>query len=145
VATERTRDYAAAAQSLGAGRRRLLLRHLLPASRGFLATQVVVLVPAFILAEATLSFVGLGFPDTIPSWGSMLIEAADVSAIRQFPWILAPAAAIFVVTLGANLVLDTAPLPPADTRAVPAGAPGRAAPSESTAGSPSSAGSRIAR
>lgn len=117
VASERTRDYALAAVSLGAGHIRVLFRHLLPACRGFLATQVVLLVPAFILAEATLSFVGLGFPDTVPSWGSMLIEAGDVSAIRQFPWVLAPAGAIFLVTLGANLVLQTPPLPPADTRA----------------------------
>jgi peptide/nickel transport system permease protein len=106
-----------AARALGAGHARLLFRHLLPACRQFLGVQVVLLVPAFILAEATLSFVGLGFPDTLPSWGSMLIEAADVTAIRQFPWILAPAAGIFTVTLGANLVLDTPPLPPLDSRA----------------------------
>ncbi|RPJ72309.1 MAG: ABC transporter permease [Acidobacteria bacterium] len=118
VAAERTRDYVAAAPSLGAGHGRLLFRHLLPACRPFLGVQVVVLVPAFILAEATLSFVGLGFPDTVPSWGSMLIEAADVSAIRQFPWTLAPAAGIFAVTLGANLALDTPPLPPRDSRPV---------------------------
>ena len=116
VASERTRDYAVAARSLGAGHARLLFRHLLPACRSFLAVQVVLLVPAFILAEATLSFVGLGFPDTVPSWGSMLIDAADVSAIRQFPWTLAPAAGIFAVTLGANLALDTPPLPPRDSQ-----------------------------
>jgi peptide/nickel transport system permease protein len=79
----------------------------------------VLLVPAFILAEATLSFVGLGFPDTVPSWGSMLGEAADVSAMRQFPWVLAPAGGIFLVTLAVNLLLDTPP--------VPAGDPGRPA------------------
>lgn len=114
VATERTRDYAAAARSLGAGHIRLLFRHLLPACRPFLTTQIVLLVPAFILAEATLSFVGLGFPETVPSWGSMLSEAADVSVIRQFPWVLAPAAAIFLVTLSVNLLLDTPPVPPGD-------------------------------
>lgn len=116
VAVERTRDYAAAARALGAGHARVLFRHLLPACRGFLATQTVLLVPAFILAEATLSFVGLGFPETVPSWGTMLMDAADVSVIRQFPWTLAPAAGIFAVTLGANLLLDTPPVPPADTR-----------------------------
>jgi peptide/nickel transport system permease protein len=114
VAAERTRDYAVAARSLGAGHVRVLLRHLLPACRSFLAMQAVVLVPAFIVAEATLSFVGLGFPDTVPSWGSMLMEAADVSAIRQFPWVLAPAFAIFAVTLGANLVAEEPPVPPLD-------------------------------
>jgi peptide/nickel transport system permease protein len=109
VAAERTRDYVTAARSIGASHSRILVRHLLPACGPYLATQVVVLVPAFVLAEATLSFVGLGFPDAMPSWGSMLSEAADVSAIRQFPWVLAPAAAIFLLTLGANLVLETRP------------------------------------
>ena len=120
VATERTKDYAAAARSLGASHARVLLVHLLPACRPFLATQAVLLIPAFILAEATLSFVGLGFPDTVPSWGTMLTEAADVSAIRQFPWMLAPAAAIFAVTLGANLVLDAPPPVPAGDGRAPA-------------------------
>jgi peptide/nickel transport system permease protein len=116
VAAERSRDYRAAARSLGASHARVLFRHLLPACGSFLAMQSVVLVPAFIVAEATLSFVGLGFPDAVPSWGSMLMDAADVSAIRQFPWTLAPAAAIFAVTLGANLVLETPPVPPVDQR-----------------------------
>lgn len=114
VAAERSRDYAASARSLGASHARVLFRHLLPTCRRFLAIQCVVLVPAFIVAEATLSFVGLGFPDSIPSWGSMLMDAADVSAIRQFPWILAPAAGIFFVTLGSNLVLEAPPVPPLD-------------------------------
>ncbi len=106
VAAERTRDYATAAVSLGAGPSRVLFRHLLPACRGLVATQAVLLLPSFILAEATLSYVGLGFPPTVPSWGSMLQEAGNVSAIADFPWTLAPAAAIFLVTLAANLMVE---------------------------------------
>jgi peptide/nickel transport system permease protein len=49
-----------------------MTRHLLPASYGFLAVQGTLLVPSFILAEATLSFVGLGFPESAASWGMML-------------------------------------------------------------------------
>jgi peptide/nickel transport system permease protein len=103
VAGERERDYAQAALSLGAGRARLLLRHLLPAARGFLAAQAALLAAAFILAEATLSYVGLGFPDPSVSWGVMLQEAANVSAMADAPWTLAPAAGIFLVVLGVNL------------------------------------------
>ncbi|MGE5199568.1 MAG: ABC transporter permease, partial [Rhodospirillaceae bacterium] len=103
VAGERERDYAQAAVALGAGRARLLLRHLLPAARGFLAAQAALLVAAFILAEATLSYVGLGFPDPSVSWGVMLQEAANVSALADAPWTLAPAAGIFLVVLGVNL------------------------------------------
>jgi peptide/nickel transport system permease protein len=106
VATERTRDYAAAAVSLGAGPARVLFGHLLPACRGLIGTQAILLLPSFILAEATLSYVGLGFPETVPSWGSMLHQASNVSAIADFPWMLAPAAAIFLVTLAANLLVE---------------------------------------
>jgi len=106
VATERTKDYAAAAVSLGASRARVLFGHLLPACRGLVGAQAILLLPSFILAEATLSYVGLGFPDTVPSWGSMLHQASDVNVIAEFPWMLAPAAAIFAVTLAANLVIE---------------------------------------
>jgi peptide/nickel transport system permease protein len=106
VAVERTRDYAAAAVSIGAGPWRVLISHLLPAARGVIATQAILLLPGFILAEATLSYVGLGFPDSVPSWGSMLHQASSVNAIAEFPWTLAPAAAIFAVTLAANLLIE---------------------------------------
>ncbi|MFB3853437.1 MAG: ABC transporter permease [Vicinamibacterales bacterium] len=105
VSAERDRDYAAAARSLGASHARLLFRHLLPASRGFVGTQVTLLIPAFIIAEATLSYVGLGFPDEVATWGSMLHEAASVAAISEFPWTVSPAAAIFAVVLAVNLTV----------------------------------------
>lgn len=121
VAAERRREYAEAAVAIGASHARVLVRHLLPASAGFLATQATLLLPAFILAEATLSFVGLGFPEPTPSWGSMLQEAASVTTIADFPWTLSPAAAIFVVVLALNLVMQgagatPAPAPPLNPR-----------------------------
>ena len=61
------------------------------------------LVPAFIVAEATLSYVGLGFPDPVASWGTMLHDASNVRAFADFPWLLSPAAAMFLVVLGLNL------------------------------------------
>ena len=106
VAAERERDYAQAARSLGMGRSRLLVRHLLPAARGYLATQATLLVPGFILAEATLSYVGLGFPDPEASWGSMLQESSNIAAIADAPWTLAPAFAIFAVVLAVNLIVQ---------------------------------------
>jgi peptide/nickel transport system permease protein len=106
VSAEREREYVAAAQSLGAGPLRVLAFHLLPACAGYLAVQATLLLPAFILAEATLSYLGLGFPDAAASWGSMLTEAADVNVIARFPWVLAPAAAIFAVTLATNAALS---------------------------------------
>lgn len=105
VATERRREYATAARSLGAGHARILLLHLLPAARGFLATQIVLLLPAFIIAEATLSFVGLGFAEPTSSWGTMLREAIDIRALAEFPWLLSPAVAIVSVVFGVNLLV----------------------------------------
>lgn len=106
VASERERDYAQAALALGMGRGRLLWRHLLPAARGFLATQATLLLPAFILAEATLSYINLGFPEPSVSWGVMLQEAANVAALADAPWTLSPAIAIFMVSLAVNLIVQ---------------------------------------
>jgi peptide/nickel transport system permease protein len=105
VRTERGLDYASAARALGASDARLLVRHLLPAAGGFVAVEMALLVPAFIVAEATLSYVGLGFPDPVASWGTMLHDAANIR-FADFPWLLSPAAAMFVVVLGLNLALE---------------------------------------
>ena len=104
VASERQRDYTLAAIAVGVGPVRLVRRHLLPATYGNLGVQATLLVPSFILAEATLSFVGLGFPQVTPSWGVMLQEASNVRALADFPWLLSPAAAIATVVFGVNLV-----------------------------------------
>ena len=109
VRTERRLEYAVAAASLGAGHARLLARHLLPATRGFVAVEMTMLVPAFIVAEATLSYVGLGFPEPVSSWGTMLHEASNIRTLTDFPWLLSPVAAIFLFVLGLNLVLQSGP------------------------------------
>jgi peptide/nickel transport system permease protein len=106
VASEREREYVTAGRALGATPWRLLTRHLLPAAGGYLAAQATLLLPAFIMAEATLSYVGLGFPDTVPTWGTMLQEAANISLLVDAPWMLAPAGAIFLIVLGVNLVVQ---------------------------------------
>jgi peptide/nickel transport system permease protein len=107
VRSERRLDYASAAQALGASDLRLLVRHLLPAARGFIAVQMTLLIPGFIIAEATLSYVGLGFPDPVASWGTMLHDASsNIRVFADFPWLLSPAAAMFLVVLGVNLVLQ---------------------------------------
>ena len=111
VAAERRKEYAEAARALGAGSLRILLRHLLPATRGFLVVQGTLLLPTFILAEATLSFVGFGFAEPTPSWGVMLHEAAQASTLAEAPWLLAPAGAIVMSVLSLYLVSDDSPAP----------------------------------
>ena len=105
IASERDREYVVAARSLGASPQRIVVRHLLPACAGYLLIQATLLLPAFILGEATLSYVGLGFPEHVATWGTMLIEAANINAMTRFPWTLAPAVAIFAIVLAANVIL----------------------------------------
>jgi ABC-type dipeptide/oligopeptide/nickel transport system permease subunit len=98
-------DYVSAARALGAGDRRILFRHLLPN----VLTPVVIAgtlgVAAAIMAEAALSFVGLGAQPPTPSWGSMIAEGRDL--LRVAPWVsVAPGLAIGVAVLGFNLVGD---------------------------------------
>jgi peptide/nickel transport system permease protein len=116
IATEKQKEYAEAAYAAGASPLRILLRHLLPAAAGQLATHGILLFPAFIFAEATLSFVGLGFAEPVPSWGLMLHDAARVSVMFEAPWLLSPAAAIVVTVLAARMVFAggdrTAAVPP---------------------------------
>jgi peptide/nickel transport system permease protein len=104
VAGERNREYVQAARSIGASPARILAVHLMPACAGHLVVQATLLLPAFILAEATLSFIGLGFPDPVASWGSMLAGAGNYNAVARFPWTLSPAIAIFAIVLATNLV-----------------------------------------
>ena len=112
VAGERRREYVEAARAVGVSPGRLLLRHLLPAASGYLATQMTLLVPAFILAEATLSYVGFGFPPGTATWGTMLHDTANILLVADVPWLLAPAAAIFLTVLAVNLLVQATGRPP---------------------------------
>ena len=98
-------EFVLAARSLGARDRRVLLRHLLPNVR----TQVIIAatlgIAGAIMAEAALSFVGLGAQPPTPSWGAMVADGRDL--LRVAPWIsFAPGLAIGVAVLGFNLVGD---------------------------------------
>jgi peptide/nickel transport system permease protein len=106
VRAERTRDYVEAARAAGASPSRVLFVHLLPSARGAAAAQGALLVPAFVLAEATLSFVGFGFAEPTASWGTLLQEAGSIRVFGDFPWLLAPAVAIAGVSLAVSLIIS---------------------------------------
>lgn len=106
VLSEGQREYVLAARAMGAGHGRILALHVLPAALGYVASQATLLMPSFILAEATLSYLGLGFPDATPTWGTLLQEAANVALLSDAPWTLAPALAIFLVVVSVNLLLQ---------------------------------------
>ncbi len=102
----REEDYAIAARLLGAGHGRVLFRHLVP---GFTSHIIVVLtlsVPAMILGETALSFLGLGLRPPVVSWGVMLQDAMHLQAVANYPWILLPVVPIIVTVLAFNFLGD---------------------------------------
>jgi len=105
VLTLRERDYVRAAQALGAGHARILARHLLPNAAGPLIVQVTFGIPAAILGEASLSFLGLGAPPGTPSWGSLVDQGTQYLLLA--PHIaLFPGLAIALTVLGFNFLGD---------------------------------------
>lgn len=103
----REREFVLAAESLGLAHARILFRHILPNAARPLIVQASLLLPAFLLAETALSFLGVGLQEPEPSWGNMLTEATDLTLLRRHTFaLLSPAGAIFLITLGAHLVAE---------------------------------------
>jgi peptide/nickel transport system permease protein len=107
IAVEKNREYAESARSAGASGSRILLRHLLPATQGILAVQASLLLPAFVMAESTLSYVGLGFSEPSASWGGLLRDAARGRGFVEAPWLLTPALTIALSILSVHLLAGT--------------------------------------
>ena len=101
----REKEFVEAARALGATRTRQVVRHILPNSLGPVIVAATIDVAAAIIAESTLSFLGLGFPPDIPTWGRLLYDAKDYLDIASH-WALFPGAAIFVVVLSINYIGD---------------------------------------
>ena len=98
-------EYVLAARALGARDRRILWRHLLPNVRAQIIVAATLGMAGAIMAEAALSFVGLGAQPPTPSWGAMVSEGRDL--LRVAPWVsLVPGLAIGITVLGFNLVGD---------------------------------------
>jgi peptide/nickel transport system permease protein len=102
----REEDYAVAARLLGAGHARILFRHLLPGCASHIIVVLALSVPAMILGETSLSFLGLGLRAPIVSWGVMLQDCLSLQTVASYPWLLAPVGLIVVTVLGFNFLGD---------------------------------------
>ena len=101
----REKEFVEAARALGASRVRLVLRHILPNALGPVIVAATIDVAAAIIAESTLSFLGLGFPPDIPTWGRLLFDAKDNLDFAPH-WALFPGLAIFLTVVSINFVGD---------------------------------------
>ena len=101
----REKEFIEAARALGASKVRQVVRHILPNSLGSVMVAGTIDVAAAIIAESTLSFLGLGFPPDTPSWGRLLFDAKDYLDIAPH-WALFPGAAIFLTVLSISYIGD---------------------------------------
>ncbi|MGH6814095.1 MAG: ABC transporter permease [Hyphomicrobiaceae bacterium] len=101
----REKEFVEAARALGASKLRQVVRHILPNALGPVIVAGTIDVAAAIIAESTLSFLGLGFPPDIPTWGRLLFDAKDQLDFAPH-WALFPGAAIFLTVLSINFIGD---------------------------------------
>lgn len=101
----REKEFVEAARALGASVPRQVVRHILPNSLGPVIVAATIDVAAAIIAESTLSFLGLGFPPDVPTWGRILYDARDYMDLALH-WALFPGLAIFLTVLTINFVGD---------------------------------------
>jgi peptide/nickel transport system permease protein len=101
----REKEFVEAARALGASPARQVMRHILPNALGPVIVAGTIDVAAAIIAESTLSFLGLGFPPDVPTWGRILYDAKDHLDIAAH-WALIPGAAIFLAVLSINYLGD---------------------------------------
>ena len=107
VLVVRQLEYVQAIRALGAGDVRIMLQHVLPNVIAPVVIAATLGVAGAIMAEAALSFLGLGVPPPAPSWGSMIAEGRDLDQLRHAPWTsLFPGIAIGAAVLGFNLLGD---------------------------------------
>jgi peptide/nickel transport system permease protein len=106
VLSIREREYVEAARALGVSNIKIIVRHIIPSTYTFSIVTATLSIPGFILAEASLSFLGLGIRDPMASWGNMLSAAEDLSSLEQHTWLLVPGLLIFLTTLAFNFLGD---------------------------------------
>lgn len=102
----RERNFVIAARGFGASDFYLLRRHVLPQALGVVLTQMALLVPQYILAEVTLSFLGVGVGEPVASWGAMLANLQQYHVLVSYWWLWAPALVLLVVFFAYNAVAD---------------------------------------
>ncbi len=102
----KSEDFVTAARLDGAKRSRVIFRHMMPSMVSHIIASVSLAVPAMILAETSLSFLGLGLLPPTVSWGVLLQEAQNIRSIAQAPWLFFPGIAVCIAVLALNFLGD---------------------------------------
>lgn len=107
VLSAKHRDYVQAARGFGGSSFYIFRRHILPETSAVVLTQAALLVPQFILAEVTLSFLGLGVGEPVPSWGNMLAGLQNYSVLESYWWMFAGGLALVPIFLLYHWLADS--------------------------------------
>ncbi len=102
----RTEDFVIAARLDGVSEGRIIFRHMLPSFASHIIASVTLAIPAMILAETSLSFLGLGLQPPTISWGVLLREAQNIRSIATAPWLFAPGGAVVLAVIALNFLGD---------------------------------------
>jgi peptide/nickel transport system permease protein len=102
----REEEFVTAARLDGTGEMRIILHHMLPSFSSHIIASVTLAIPAVILAETTLSFLGLGLRSPINSWGVLLQEAQNIRSVSTAPWLLLPGLMVVIAVISFNFLGD---------------------------------------
>ena len=102
----REEDFVTAAQLYGSGQLRVIFRHMLPSFMSHIIATTTLAIPAIIIAETSLSFLGLGLRQPAISWGVLLFEAQNLQAVANAPWLLTPGLFVIFAVLTLNFMGD---------------------------------------
>ena len=102
----RTEEFVTAARLDGASEGRIIFRHMLPSFSSHIIASISLAIPAMILAETSLSFLGLGLQPPTISWGVLLREAQNIRSIATAPWLFAPGVAVVLAVIALNFLGD---------------------------------------
>ena len=106
VLSLREKEYILAARIIGQSNFNIITKHLLPNTMTYLIIVGTLSIPAMILGESTISFLGLGIKEPMTSWGLLLKQAQSLSEIQSHPWLMIPGAFIMIAVLSFNFVGD---------------------------------------
>ena len=102
----REMDFTMAARLAGASDKWIITRHLLPGFMSYLIVHITLAIPHMIIAETSLSFLGLGLRAPVVSWGTLLQDAQNLSALATSPWLLFPGLFVIIAVLSFNFLGD---------------------------------------
>ena len=102
----KTEDFVIAARLDGASEMRIIINHMVPSYLSHIIASVTLAIPAMILSETSLSFLGVGLRPPVVSWGVLLQEAQNIRAVSTAPWLLLPGGAVVIAVLSLNFLGD---------------------------------------